>query len=102
MQKISGSINIAGYSETLGTLDIVQVWPGGQSEPPTLNMRAEVKMRPLIDRGHQPQTFRPVTLLRAIGEFKSPEYRVLAKFQDDTPFVARGPNKDDTSKLTFR
>jgi len=101
MQKISGNIHIAGYSEPLGTLDIVQLWTGGQSEPPTLNIRAEIKMRPLIDRGQQPQTQRPVTLLRISGEFRSPEYRVLARFQNDEPLYAHDPRYDASSQVTF-
>lgn len=101
MQKISGNIGMSGFSETLGTLEIVQVYTGGQSEPPTLNMRAEIKMRPLIERGQQQPTFRPVTLLRIIGEFRSPEYRLLAKFQDDTPLFAHNPHYDATSHVAF-
>ena len=101
MQKISGDISIAGYGERLGTLEIAQVWPGGQSEPPTLNMRAEIKMRPLIERGKQQPAFRSVTLLRVIGEFRSPEQRILVRFQDDIPLVAHDPNHDATDQVMF-
>src|SRR5436305_15312165 len=96
MQKISGSIAIAGYSETIGTLEIVQIWAGGQSEPPTLNMRAEIKMKPLIDRGQQQPKHRSVTLLRISREFKSPEHRVLARFQNDDTLVAQAIGYDAT------
>jgi hypothetical protein len=43
-QKISGTIAMSGYSGGLGTLEIAQYWSSGQSDPPTLNMRAEIKM----------------------------------------------------------
>jgi hypothetical protein len=101
MQKISGDISIAGYGERLGTLEIAQVWTGGQSEPPTLNMRAEIKMRPLIERGKQQPTFRSVTLLRVIGEFRSPEQRILVRFQDDIPLLAHDPSHDTTDQVMF-
>lgn len=101
MQKISGGISIAGYSETLGTLEIAQIWAGGQSEPPTLNMRAEIKMRPLIERGQQQPTFRPVTVLRVIGEFRSPEQRVLVRFQDDIPLLAHDSHYDASAQVMF-
>jgi hypothetical protein len=96
MQKISGNISISSSSETIGTVDIAQVWSVGNCEPPTLNLRAEIKMRPLVQHGQQP-TFRPLTLLRIIGEFRSPEYRVVARFQDDTSFYAHDPHHDATS-----
>jgi len=101
MQKISGDIGLVGYSEAIGTVEIVQIWTTGQSEPPTLNMRAEIKLRPLIDRSQPEPTFRPVTLLRAIGEFKSPEYRVVARFQDDILLFAQEKHFETKAQINF-
>jgi hypothetical protein len=101
MQKISGDISISPSSETIGTVQVVQLWSLAYCEPPTLNMRAEMKMRPLIQRGQQQPTFHPVTLLRVIGEFRSPEQRVVARFQDDLPFFASDPNRDATNQVVF-
>jgi hypothetical protein len=100
-QKISGTIAMSGYSNGLGTLEIAQYWSSGQSDPPTLNMRAEIKMRPYQAQGQQQPTFRPVTLLRAIGEFRSPEQRVLVRFQDDIPLMAHDPSYDATDQVLF-
>ena len=58
-------------------------------------------MKPLIDRGQQQPTYRPVTLLRIIGEFKSPEYRVLARFQNDEPLLAHDSRYDASLQPTF-
>lgn len=58
-------------------------------------------MRPLADRGQQQPTFRPVTLLRISGEFRSPEHRVLARFQNDEPLLAQDPRYDASSQVTF-
>lgn len=102
MQKISGDIYMGGHGDSLGTLEIAQIWAGGQqSEPPNLNMRAEIKTKPLIERGQQQPTYRPVTLLRIIGEFRSPEHRVLARFQNDEPLFAQDPRYDAKAQVTF-
>jgi hypothetical protein len=34
-------------------------------------------------------------------EFRSPEHRVLARFQDDTPLFAHDPRYDAASQVTF-
>lgn len=102
MQKISGDIYLGGYGDSLGTLEIAQIWAGGQqSEPPNLNMRAEIKMKPLFERGQQQPSHRPVTLLRINGEFRSPEHRLLARFQNDEPLYAQDPRYDATAQVTF-
>lgn len=100
-QKISGTISMSGYSGGLGTLEIIQYWTSSQSEPPTLNMTAEIKMRPYNQQGQQQPVFRPVTLLRAIGEFRSPEQRILVRFQDDIPLFAHDPRYDATAQATL-
>jgi hypothetical protein len=102
MKKTSGDIYMGGYGDSLGTLEIAQIWAGGQqSEPPNLNMRAEIKMKPLIERGQQQPTYRSVTLLRINGEFRSPEHRVLARFQNDEPLFAQNPQHDAKAQVTF-
>lgn len=42
-----------------------------------------------------------MTLLRIIGEFRSPEYRVLARFQNDEPLFAQDPRYDAKAQITF-
>lgn len=101
MQKISGTITMAGSNEALGSLDIAQTWVGGQSEPPALNLRAEIKLKPLVDRSKQQPTYRPITMLRTTGEFRSPEHRLLVRFQDDTLLFAHDSSYDATAQVTF-
>src|SRR5437588_7031030 len=100
-QKISGTISMSGYSNGLGTLEIIQYWSSSQSEPPTLNMTAEIKMRPYNQQGQQQPVFRPVSLLRIAGEFRSPEHRVLVRFQTDEPLYAHDPSYDAVTQVTF-
>jgi hypothetical protein len=58
-------------------------------------------MKPLIDRSQQPPTHRAVTLLRITGDFRSPEHRVLARFQNDEVLFAHDPRFDANTQVTF-
>jgi hypothetical protein len=101
MEKIVGDVHMAGYSDRVGSLEITKIWAGGQqSEPPNLNMRAEIKLKPLNAYGQQ-QAYSPVSLLRVTGEFRSPEHRILSRFQNDEPLFAQDPNREASTQVTF-
>lgn len=101
MEKIIGDVHIVGYSDRVGSLEITKIWTGGQqSEPPNLNMRAEVKLKPLNTHGTQPP-HSPVSLLRLTGEFRSPEHRILSRFQNDTPIIARDPLSEASTQINL-
>lgn len=102
MEKIVGDVHMVGYSDRVGSLEITKIWASGQqSEPPNLNMRAEIKLKPLNTHGQQETQHNPLSLLRISGEFRSPEHRILSRFQNDEPLFAHDPHRDASSQITF-
>jgi hypothetical protein len=78
-----GAIYFAGYGDQQGTVEVSQIWSGGGPDFPVLNIRLDISLRPVIERSQQQPVIQPITLLRAVGEFRSPEQRVVARFHSD-------------------
>jgi hypothetical protein len=96
-----GAIYFAGYGDQQGTVEVSQIWSGGGPDFPVLYIRLEISLRPVIDRSQQQPVIRPITLLRGVGEFRSPEQRVVARFQNDIVLIANNPNYPSTSQETL-
>jgi hypothetical protein len=89
--------------DQLGTMsfELTSIYASGGPDFPLLTIRADVALSPFIERGQQPVSVHPLSLIRAVGQLRSPEHRVVARFQEDIALLADNPNYANTTQVAF-
>lgn len=98
-----GYLFINGSRDQLGTIsfELTNIYASGGPDFPLLTIRADITLSPYIERGQPSQSVRPLSLIRAAGQLRSPEHRVVARFQEDITLLASNPTQPSTTQVPF-
>jgi hypothetical protein len=98
-----GAIYLSRYSNQIGSVgfELTSIYGSGGPDFPLLTVRADIGLSPYIDHSQGQSTRYIVTLIRAAGQFCSPEQRVVARFGEDIAHIASDPSFVSTNQVSF-
>jgi hypothetical protein len=98
-----GAIYMSSLGEQLGTMNFEtpNISASGGPDFPLLRIRTNITLHPLREATAQGSRLRPVSLIRATGQFETPAQRVVARFQDDILLDAHDDSYPRTTQVTF-
>lgn len=90
-------------NDQMGTMnfELTSIYASGGPDFPLLTIRADIALSPYIERSQEPAAAYPLSLIRAVGQLRSPEHRVVARFQEDIALTADSPKYLSTTQVPF-
>jgi hypothetical protein len=98
-----GNIYMSSLSDQLGTMkfELTNINASGGPDFPVLRICTDIALHPWREPTQQGPRLRPISLIRTMGQFHSPEQRVVARFQDDILLDAYDDKFPRTTQVTF-
>lgn len=98
-----GTIFMNRVGDQLGTMsfELASIYASGGPDFPILTVRTDIGLSPYIERHQEKPAVHVLTLIRAVGQLRSPEHRVVARFQEDIAHVASDPRFVNTTQVAF-
>ena len=98
-----GTIFMNRSNDQMGTMnfELTSIYASGGPDFPLLTIRADIALSPYIERSQEPAAAYPLSLIRAVGQLRSPEHRVVARFQEDIALTADSPKYLSTTQVPF-
>ena len=98
-----GHIFLDRSSESNGTMsfELTDIYTSGGPDFPALMLRTEIGLSPYIDRTQREHVTNTLSLIRAVGQLRSPDHQTVASFQQDIALTASNPSFVTTNKIAF-
>ena len=98
-----GNIWMDRCGDQLGTIqfELTNVSASGGPDFPLLTIRADIALNPYIERGKQPASLHPLSLVRTKGQLRSPDHRIVARFEEDIALLANDQHRANTTQVPF-